>query len=309
MSAPRSTPLISVVLNGCDSGGFLPETLQSLLAQTFKDWELVFWDSASRDETLAQARACADERFRIIENDSRPPLGEARDRAVRETRGQWVAFLDHDDLWSPEKLERQVALLRGAAAETGRVGMIYGRATTFSSDGEHGEAAPIYSGRDLPTGCLTVPLLRHGCFPTMSSVLVRRDAYLSAGGIPHDLRFAEDYHLYLALAEKWTALCDQEAHCRYRLHNRSATATMRAVSYRETLALLDRWGPGRLPPRELARRKRVYETLLGVDEMVERRAVGRGLAHVWKRGSWAYLCGGALRRFFRGRLLGRRHAS
>jgi glycosyltransferase involved in cell wall biosynthesis len=303
-----STPLISVVLNGCDSERYLPETLQALLAQEFKDWELVFWDSASKDGTLAQVRACADERFRIIENDSRPLLGEARDRAVRETRGEWVAFLDHDDLWSPEKLARQVALLGGGAG-AGRVGMIYGRATTFSADGGHGEAAPIYSGRDLPEGRLTVPLLRHGCFPTMSSVLVRRSAYLSVGGIPHDLRFAEDYHLYLALAEEWTALCDQEAHCRYRLHGRSATATMRAVSYRETLSLLDRWGPGRLPPRELAKRKRVYETLLGVDDMVERREVARGLAHVWKRGSWAYFFGGALRRFFRARLLGRRHAS
>ena len=111
----RSEPAVSAVICFLDAERFLREAIHSVWAQTFTDWELLLVDDGSRDggraialEMLAQ---CPD-RMRLLEHPGRDNRGisASRNLALRAARGRYVAFLDADDVWLPEKLERQVAL-------------------------------------------------------------------------------------------------------------------------------------------------------------------------------------------------------
>src|SRR5271169_200915 len=122
-------PLVSVIMNIHNGAAFLREALDSVMAQTFTDWELIVWDDCSTDDSAQIVAGYKDPRVRYFLSPEETPLGKARDGAIRQARGEWLAFLDQDDLWTPTKLEKQMAL---AAAQ---VGIIYGRAVLFYPNG------------------------------------------------------------------------------------------------------------------------------------------------------------------------------
>ena len=87
------------------------ECIRSVLAQTHRDWELLFVDDGSSDRTVEIAESFRDPRIRIFRNGENAGAALSRNRALREARGEWVAFLDADDWWHPQKLERQLAFM------------------------------------------------------------------------------------------------------------------------------------------------------------------------------------------------------
>src|SRR4051812_13046945 len=107
MERERAKPTISVVIPCYNGALYLRETLESALAQNYAPLEILVVDDGSEDDSAAIAESCGAP-VRVIRQ---PNQGEsvARNRGIDEARGDWVAFLDADDLWEPEKLERQVA--------------------------------------------------------------------------------------------------------------------------------------------------------------------------------------------------------
>ena len=124
------TPLVSVVMNCRNGERFVRETIDTALQQTMGDLELVFWDTCSTDATAEIVKSYEDPRIRYFLSDSDDTLGQARNRALAEATGRWIAFLDSDDLWNPEFLERQLSLLEQTGAS-----MIYSNAISFFPDG------------------------------------------------------------------------------------------------------------------------------------------------------------------------------
>jgi len=106
------TPVVSVIMNGFNSSNYLAEAFDSVLNQTFTDWEIIFWDNGSSDNTREIVTSMGDPRIRYLYKASRESLYVSRMRAVNESRGEYLAFLDCDDVWRSIKLERQ---LRGMA--------------------------------------------------------------------------------------------------------------------------------------------------------------------------------------------------
>ena len=104
-------PPVSVVVPTYNSPALLRATLDSVFAQTFADFELVVIDDGSTDDTPAMLASIADPRLRVV-RQANAGIGHARNRGIDESRGTYVALLDHDDLWHPEKLATQVAFLR-----------------------------------------------------------------------------------------------------------------------------------------------------------------------------------------------------
>jgi glycosyltransferase involved in cell wall biosynthesis len=106
---PGRQPLVSVIMNCYNGEKYLKEAIDSVLAQTYQNWEIIFWDNASTDSSGAIARSFVDGRLRCFRGDVNIPLGAARNAALAQARGEFVAFLDTDDIWFPAKLAEQVA--------------------------------------------------------------------------------------------------------------------------------------------------------------------------------------------------------
>lgn len=105
---------VSIVTPAYNAARFIGETIASVQAQTYAQWELLIVDDVSQDETcdIVERAARKDERIRLIRRDVNGGPGESRNTALEAARGRYVAFLDSDDLWLPEKLERQLAFMR-----------------------------------------------------------------------------------------------------------------------------------------------------------------------------------------------------
>jgi glycosyltransferase involved in cell wall biosynthesis len=186
-------PLISVVIPTRDRSRRLLMTLRSALAQRAVALEVVVVDDGSQDDTYEMVTHLGDPRVRIMRNES--PRGEsgARNRGLSETRGVWVAFLDDDDLWAPDKLSRQLQAL----LETGREWAYTGDIVV---DGElrivHGTPPP-------PPEELMASLRHHNSVPSGASNVVVSSKLLSRVG-PFDpgLKRTADWDMWLRLAQE-----------------------------------------------------------------------------------------------------------
>lgn len=100
-------PLVTVVMNCLNGERFLRASIESIYNQTFTDWEIVFWDNASTDDTERIAKSF-DSRLRYFRGETTVPLGAARRLALAQAKGAWIAFQDHDDVCLPHRLHRQI---------------------------------------------------------------------------------------------------------------------------------------------------------------------------------------------------------
>lgn len=105
--------LVSIIMPSYNTAAYIAESIRSVLAQTYSNWELIIVDDCSTDDTDAVvAPFLADARVRYLKNDVNSGAAISRNRALREAKGEWIAFLDSDDLWHPEKLEKQIDFMK-----------------------------------------------------------------------------------------------------------------------------------------------------------------------------------------------------
>ena len=104
--------LVSIIMPSYNTGKFIAESIESVQNQTHTDWELLIVDDCSSDDTEEIVKPfLKDARIHYIENEKNSGAAVSRNRALREARGRWIAFLDSDDLWLPEKLEKQIRFM------------------------------------------------------------------------------------------------------------------------------------------------------------------------------------------------------
>ena len=103
--------LVSIIMPNYNCGNYIAETIKSVIAQTYTNWELLFVDDCSTDDSVAVVESFEDSRIRILKNEKNSGAAVSRNYALREAKGRWIAFLDSDDLWLPEKLEKQIAFM------------------------------------------------------------------------------------------------------------------------------------------------------------------------------------------------------
>ena len=103
--------LVSIIMPSFNTGIFIKETINSVLKQTYTNWEIIIVDDCSTDNTDEVVASFKDERIKYIKNEKNSGAAVSRNRALREAKGKWIAFLDSDDIWLPEKLEKQIAFM------------------------------------------------------------------------------------------------------------------------------------------------------------------------------------------------------
>ena len=104
----REAGLVSIIMPSYNTASFIEETIQSVLNQTYTNWELIIVDDCSTDNTDEVLENIKDSRIRYFKNDKNSGAAVSRNKALREARGQWIAYLDSDDIWMPQKLEKQI---------------------------------------------------------------------------------------------------------------------------------------------------------------------------------------------------------
>lgn len=104
--------LVSIIMPSYNTAQYISEAIQSVLGQTYMNWELIIVDDCSTDDTDNVVKQyLADSRIRYLKNKKNGGAAISRNRALREAKGKWIAFLDSDDLWLPEKLEKQISFM------------------------------------------------------------------------------------------------------------------------------------------------------------------------------------------------------
>ncbi len=186
-------PVVSVVIAAYNRADTLPAAIESVRAQTRADWEIVVGDDASTDDTprVLRALAAREPRCRWVRLPRNRGAGAARNAAIRLARGPWVAILDADDAWDPEKLERQLAAVESSS---GAVWSYHGVRLRRQGD---------LVGELRPHPRWVTRLLATDGEVIHTSVLYRRDALLALGGFDETLRRSQDWDLFLRLLRQY----------------------------------------------------------------------------------------------------------
>ena len=103
--------LVSIIMPSFNCGPFITETIRSVQAQTYTNWEILFIDDNSEDETQTIIKELNEPRLRYFKNETNLGAAHSRNKGLREAKGKWIAFLDSDDLWEPTKLEKQIKFM------------------------------------------------------------------------------------------------------------------------------------------------------------------------------------------------------
>lgn len=103
--------LVSIIMPSYNTAEYVADSIRSVIAQTYSDWELIIVDDCSKDDSVNVINSFSDPRIRLLVNETNSGAALSRNRALREAKGKWIAFLDSDDLWAPEKLEKQIRFM------------------------------------------------------------------------------------------------------------------------------------------------------------------------------------------------------
>jgi len=105
--------LVSIIMPSYNCGKYVEETIRSVQAQTYQNWEIIFMDDCSSDDTIRKVDALRikDKRIRLFQNKFNFGAALSRNNALQEAKGRWIAFLDSDDIWEPTKLEKQIQFM------------------------------------------------------------------------------------------------------------------------------------------------------------------------------------------------------
>jgi glycosyltransferase involved in cell wall biosynthesis len=232
-------PSFSIIMNCFNSSRYLREALESVLAQTMGNWEIVFWDNRSTDESAEIFKSFKDPRFKYYLAPEHTPLGPARHLAIQKAENDWISFLDCDDIWEPRKLELQAA----AVAAPSKPVFIFGDMLKIDADGRELSSKGVIAseGGKIPPSLFKFFMTR-GNLIGLSAVAFDKKVY---GG---DVMFknymiAEEIEVWLNIAWRWPEnfVYVPEPLYKYRVHSGCLTRRHQEKGNNEYLSILEYW--------------------------------------------------------------------
>ena len=205
-------PKVSVVIPAYNAMVCLPKTVDSVLKQTFTDFEVLIINDGSSDHILEWAASLLDPRVKVISQENQGVSG-ARNTGIIYAQGEYIAFLDADDLWEPTKLEKQVHCLDNKPT----VGLVY--TWTVLVDWKDNPTGRILASH--AEGNLWQQLMETNELCNSSSSMVRRCCFDTVGVFDQSLKSAEDLDMWLRLANRYSFAVVKEPLTLYRQHSNS----------------------------------------------------------------------------------------
>lgn len=269
------SPLVSVIIPVYNRKELVVRAIRSVLAQTWTDFELIAVDDASQDGTSERIQGEFGEQVRLLVRQQNGGVSAARNSGVSVAGGEWVAFLDADDEWLPEKLEKQLLALRASGLAICHTDEIWIR------DGVRVNPPKQYrkQGGDIFARALQV------CCMCPSSLVIDRDLLMNVGMFDEGLPVCEDYDLFLRLtAHHQVAYVDDRLVVKYGGHPDQLSRAFPALD-RFRVYALDKL-LGELAELEAQRREAARQTLLGKARIVlggARKRNNRELSEMMER--------------------------
>jgi glycosyltransferase involved in cell wall biosynthesis len=208
---------VSIIVPTYNRAHLVTETIDSILAQTFKDFELIVVDNESTDNTDEVIKSYTDGRIRYFRNQNNGLVAVNRNYGINKANGEYIAFCDDDDLWMPEKLERQVKLLD----LNKELGLVYSDSYIMDENGNL-ERYTLLSSSKLFRGNVFDKLFQMNFIP-MLTVMIRREVLSRVGGFDPKYIIAQDYDLWLRIAEHYPIDFTEEPLAKYRIHGGSVS--------------------------------------------------------------------------------------
>ena len=200
--------LVSIIMPSWNTGRFIAESIQSVINQTYENWELIIVDDCSTDDTDAVVAAFSDTRIRYLKNAKNSGAAVTRNRAMREAKGEWIAFLDSDDLWAPEKLAKQIGFMN-------KHGYVFSYHDYVKID-EESQPLNIYvTGPDVVTKRKMYNYGYPGCLTFMYSAKAMGLIQIK------DIKKNNDYAILLKLCKKADCYLLPENLAQYRIRKKS----------------------------------------------------------------------------------------
>jgi len=210
-----NNPKISVIMNCYNSAKYLKEAINSVYAQTFHDWEIIFWDNASTDDSPNIVRAY-DDKISYFRSGQTTSLGEARNLAIGKARGEFIAFLDCDDKWLPDKLQKQVDIFTRSPETT----FIY---TNYYLFNEESKKTKVIHKKECPRGNIFEQAL-FAYQVGLLTVMVKKSALDKLETLfDVNLNLAEEYDVFMRLFYNAKVEYLHEPLAVYRVHSEMST--------------------------------------------------------------------------------------
>ena len=206
-------PLVSIIMNCYNGETYLQESINSVLSQTYKNWELVFWDNKSQDKSAEIFKGYEDKRFKYFYANKHTTLYKARNLAIKESRGDFIAFLDTDDLWDENKLELQMCYFNNL-----EVGVVFSNFWLFKNNNKKKK---LYTKKKLPSGKILDQLINNYNVGILT-VVIRKTFYLKLIE-KFDERFSiiGDSDLFMRLSKICLFEAVQKPLASYRSHDKN----------------------------------------------------------------------------------------
>jgi len=248
--APHGAARVSVVIPTWNCAAYLPQALDSVLAQTRPVDEILVVDDGSTDATSAILAPYIDRGIRVLRQENQG-VSAARNRGVHESRGDWVAFLDADDVWVPEKIAWQLEWVQHDPS----LALVSGHAWFWNVEADTRSRMTFGWGRRDARREIAV----RNTIGNTSLVLVRRNLLLELGGFDRSLRFGEDWDMWIRVLERGSAALVPRPLLLYRWHAASNSRfrswkrydVLSAISKRAIARTTPAWGRFQLHLRRL----------------------------------------------------------
>ncbi len=278
------TPSVSVIIPTYNRRAYVQEAIESVLAQTYTDYEIIVIDDGSTDGTAEALREQYGDRIRY-EWQENQGVSAARNHGIELACGKYIAFLDSDDLWCPEKLEKQIAYLERHPS----TGMVFSEAWVIDSKGTLVSTSKLNEAISAESLSLE-SLCYENHINVPSSVVVDKGIIETAGGFDHSMSQGEDYDLFLRARVHTSVGIVREPLTAYRVHSEGASNPSSQVAERRLrahLLALDKvfaaWpeAPPGLKERAVAwqyAKAALMEAALGNEEQT-RVCLGQAVAH------------------------------
>jgi glycosyltransferase involved in cell wall biosynthesis len=277
-------PLISVIINCYDGEKYLSETIKSVLSQSYNNWEIIFWDNQSTDNSVKVVSGFSDDRIQCYYAPEHTKLGKARNLAIEKTTGDWCAFLDSDDVWLPDKLQKQVDII---VSNNNELGLVYGQMLVHNqvngNSSEWSDSMIKYSDKtmlkSLPEGDIFEQLLKINFIPLLTAIF-RRELFYKIGGISEQLEIAEDYDLFLKLSHITRVRAVQAVVALYRVHENNISIGKQEQDFSETMVIVNRY----LPAKSAVNALKYHQSIRAVQQIREREYL-KGMVRLFRYGS------------------------